>query len=466
MWVKKSDPELETGILKKASLILTLFMMLVSGPPACTGKKPSPGNGLENANLSEPSSIPLLARALKEGNQNVKTRAISALAKLAVDHPRALRAIEPGLKDSHTSIRVFTCKNLLNLKTRALPSAPALLSALGDQEDEVRFHALLALHSTGYKENDFVESVMDMRRYDSSRKIREYAKNILPLLRPDLFFSDPDENEAGTPLQLQTDEDTQYVTLSWYKFLLLQLGGVNIHFSSGKSTVKSFVSRSVFSKSEVASGGADFKGFEIALRRPPVKGGFSFFLTPRYLKQSITIKDFQQDIPVVKSENRQEIPFDVTVFETGEPVDPGDPNTYKIDIGSFGIFMEGAYEFRVPLGEASYWLFNMNIGASIAEKITTELALGLSNAKESKWEVAKSVRAGVSTGLSLDRLHSTLTIGFQFAHYPDLTLPENLEFRDKLRFNKQKDIFERERLFLDKVQFQTFSAALSYTYSF
>lgn len=278
------------------------------------------------------------------------------------------------------------------------------------------------------------------------------------LIRPDPTIQLSDDNQTATPTEP-----------SLIDIALYQLGGAEVSYLQGHATVHSYIERGDGSREEIANGSKEYKGYEIKANRPSINKGFYHGFSPRYLFQSITIADFRKEIPLSETPGGEDIPVVVTDFDTGYPVDPEDPNRYEIRLSSWGIIWEGQVK-----GVSSCKLFSLSsicysetlIGINLLENMTMEVELGKDSAKESKWINLSAFTIGFLGGVHVSDISSYFELGFHYLEYPSLKLPKKVEFRDKVRYNSDKQVFERERVFLDEVSLDILTLKLSYTYEF
>jgi len=254
---------------------------------------------------------------------------------------------------------------------------------------------------------------------------------------------------------------------SWLSYLS-GLGGLSVSTLSGTASVRSFVNRNDGTTDEIAKGSENYSGYEIAFQRPAAQWGFYYALTPRYLFQRISIADFREELPEVKTPASTNLPAVVTDFETGIGLDPLDPNTYDIQLASMGLKGEIAYKFpwRCFLWNGCQLLGEINIGATIAENVSLKVDFGRNTVEETQWQFFQSYSLSGVFGILIPNGHSYLGIASNYLKYPRIQLPKKLEFRDRSLFNKEKQIFERERLFLDRVQLDISSVQIVYAYLF
>ena len=259
-------------------------------------------------------------------------------------------------------------------------------------------------------------------------------------------------------------------SLSLWGLFVDYLGGLELKQESGSAEVHSFVTDSYGTKEEIANGNTEYLTQSFAFKAPQELGGNRFHWTiyPQTIQSSLIIKDFMWDLELSNKQGTTSIPVVVTDFETGEVVDPQSPNTYRIDLSSTGFIGEAGYHLRIdPIHFSNIWDridLSLALGTSIIEQRTVNLDLGTKSRKETKWEGLKYYVARLDAGFSIGR--SYLGVEFNLLHYPRLDLPKDVEFRGPASYNKEKEVSERKRIFIDHVEFTSSSAGLVFNYRF
>ncbi|MCP4752090.1 MAG: hypothetical protein GY866_14435 [Proteobacteria bacterium] len=274
-------------------------------------------------------------------------------------------------------------------------------------------------------------------------------------------------SQAPTPLPISDTPDIQPPPepLSYQEMLRHQIMGIQLTSRWGVANVRSYLDRPNGERYEVANGRQQYGGYELSLSRPYSSQGISYSLKPRILKQSIVIADFRQSIPQSEVPGTTNIPVVVTEYETGLVVDPEDPNRYNIDLSALGVALEVKYNW-VEAGNDATIFAEVVLGLSLFEYMTMEVGLGSGSEKQETMEFMHSYSIGVSGGKLAPKFHSAYGFGFFYLRYPRLDLSTPVEFRDAVRYNSDKQVFERGRVFLDEVEFDIFILQFSYTFMF
>ena len=169
----------------------------------------------------------------------------------------------------------------------------------------------------------------------------------------------------------------------------------------------------------------------------------------------------------METSGSQTIPAIVTDYETGLVVDPEDPNTYNIRMTSWGIVAAGQYNWVKDCRHRDCTLFGeIALGVGLYENMTVEVEMGNRTERASNWEWAQSHSLSGSVGMLLPAWNSALQLAFSYVRYPNLQLPDNVEFRDRVTYNEEKNVLERKRVFVDEVELEITNVQFSYTYFF
>jgi hypothetical protein len=182
------------------------------------------------------------------------------------------------------------------------------------------------------------------------------------------------------------------------------------------------------------------------------------------MQHNVTIADFREAIPTVAVEGKQTLPFVVTDFYTGQEVDPLDPNRYTIRLDAGGVDLIGgsSYTFRGHFG--SRFLLNVGaaVGVTLAEFQHIDLQLGRDRVEENRWRGLHAYQGSLNGYLLFpDTGNFFMEFGYFYMHYPEVDLPKKVEFKNTTRYNETKQIFERERVFVESVELNIHTFSLS-----
>ena len=159
-------------ILKKLSIyILAIFLVITSGS-ACTrgpiARIQTAGwyhsYGIESENqLTHPSSVPKLIKALDDSNDRVRIIAVRSLGEIGDSAKEACPAlIKLLLNDSNDSVRLYVTTTLVKIGAEADEVESALLSALSnDKNQRVRMYSAEAIDSIGIDPKKCVDKLSE-----------------------------------------------------------------------------------------------------------------------------------------------------------------------------------------------------------------------------------------------------------------------------------------------------------------
>jgi DNA-binding winged helix-turn-helix (wHTH) protein len=124
-------------------------------------------------------AVPALAEALRDPNKQVRWRAADALGRIG---PRAVPALIVALDDPKKEIRWRAANMLSRIGPAASEAVPALIGALNDPESKVRWHVADALGRIGPCAGQAVPALAEAIK-DSANKVRSVAAEALVRIR-------------------------------------------------------------------------------------------------------------------------------------------------------------------------------------------------------------------------------------------------------------------------------------------
>lgn len=246
---------------------------------------------------------------------------------------------------------------------------------------------------------------------------------------------------------------------------LKRLSGLLITRYGGEADVTSSITDESGRKRVIANGSERHEGYEIAFHNPVRRDRLYYSFVPRFMQHRVTIADFRESIPTVNVEGKTTIPYVVTDFYTGQAVDPLDPNRYTIRLDAGGVDLIGGSSMSFDYDFGSRFLLNIGVsaGVTLAEYRHMDLKLGRDRVEEDRFQGLNAYHGAVNGYLVFpDAGNFFVEFGYLYMHYPELDLPKKVEFKNTMRYNETKQIFERERVFVDSVELDisTFSLSL------
>ncbi|MDH5560157.1 MAG: hypothetical protein OEY59_04800 [Deltaproteobacteria bacterium] len=247
--------------------------------------------------------------------------------------------------------------------------------------------------------------------------------------------------------------------------------GINIGYDWGKASVFSYVVDQDGTRRELANGMNSYEAYWLSYRAPYEisDSGFDYFFYPKYISSRIIIRDFRKDIPMTQIAGTNNIPAIVTDFQSGQSFDIQEPNQYDIEMSSAGYMAEVSYMMEPFYSDAIFgyfvqYNFMLSIGTSLVEYRDVKVSLEKVNYENQVFDGLKYYTINLSTGMLINSLF--IGFGVDYLNYPNLPIPNDMEFRDIPRFNSEKDAYERKRVFVDSVDFQVthFSVVLNYAF--
>jgi len=246
---------------------------------------------------------------------------------------------------------------------------------------------------------------------------------------------------------------------------LKPLSGLMITRYGGHADVTSSITDESGQKRVIANGFEHHDGYQIAFRNPTRQEHLYYAFVPRLMQHNITIADFREAIPTIAVEGKTRIDPIITDFYTGETVDPLDPNRYtiRLDAGGVDLIAGSGWDFNCDFGSRCALNLGLSAGVTLAEYQHIDLELGRDRAREDRWRTLNAYQGGINGYLIFpDMGNFFVEFGYMYMHYPEVDLPKKVEFKNTTRYNETKQIFERERVFVNKVELEisTFSFSM------
>ncbi|HYX33939.1 MAG TPA: hypothetical protein VE954_12555 [Oligoflexus sp.] len=213
----------------------------------------------------------------------------------------------------------------------------------------------------------------------------------------------------------------------------------------------------------IAAGRVEHEVFEFRTRYLPPNGWFWSF-SPTYRSQRLKIKDLAGHLPLFESDDSIDIPVVISDPATQQVV-PHYVNEYGVGLRSTSIFVGGGYSRHFKLKDKqNFWSYTAAAWVSAVDYLQTEVAFQNRKIHKSYFSALESYR--LDADVYYNMLSSRFALGFhgQYMVYPNVKMPDDMEFRGPARYVPGKAIFERPRLTVDRLEFNsmTFGISLSY----
>ncbi len=240
---------------------------------------------------------------------------------------------------------------------------------------------------------------------------------------------------------------------------LRSLGGIELSRTGGLAKVSSRTLVDGVSET-VASGEARSSGYRLSLYSPPDRTGFFFPPRVGFFSQNITISGFREDLPVFQSGNGLDIPALASDPDTGVPVDINEPVAYALRLKS-GYVGQGV-GFNFVWGDESWQSFSTLSGSvSFVELRHSDVAINTSRVKGTSWAFVQSGQFTAQSGLMFPGLHLGIRTLLEFEWFRDFDYPQAVEFLAASRYNIEKQIVERQRVFVQGASLWTLNWQIS-----
>jgi hypothetical protein len=239
------------------------------------------------------------------------------------------------------------------------------------------------------------------------------------------------------------------------------LGGVELARFEGGANVESRASTRSSSSELVGSGEAQAEGYRIALFRPPDRTGFFFPPTIGLLSQTITISGFREEVPVFSSRSTgTDIAARASDPATGAPIDLHEPIAYDLKLKS--AFIGQGLGLNLVVGDENAQLFFTIAGTmNLFELRYTDVKIHQSQVEGASVAFFHSAALNAQVGFAIPSWHIALRAAVQKDWYFEFDYPKPVEFQATTTFNEEKQVFERERVFVSGAALSTYNWQLS-----
>ena len=247
---------------------------------------------------------------------------------------------------------------------------------------------------------------------------------------------------------------------------LVQKSGVILSRYGGDASIASSVRDEYGHENVIASGLQSQKGYGLSFENPIKENLLFYDVVPRYMHHDITIRDFRATIPTYTIPNKERIPFVVTNFESGKVMNPEDPNRYDIGIETLDLDLivgGGVYEvYDCGFMGPCVGYIGVSAGVSLLGYQELNVRLGSDTVVNSAVKFLPSKQWALNSYFVLEEYGPMIfRFGYLNHMYDKITLPKAVEFRNSIAFNASKQIFERERIFVDSVELDISSYSFS-----
>ncbi|MEE2901567.1 MAG: hypothetical protein VYC39_04525 [Myxococcota bacterium] len=244
------------------------------------------------------------------------------------------------------------------------------------------------------------------------------------------------------------------------------LGGLEVAQREGVARVTSRARNSSGQVETLGTGEARSRGYRVAFYQPPTKTGYFFPPSFGFLSQTITISGFDEDIPKTSVQNSEDIPGIITDPSTG------DISALILDPISYGLELKSLY-FGQGLGldlvmgdEDVRYFISWQAALNLFEARHTSVQISTSREEGYSLQFAKSINGSGQFGVYFPAWHLAIRLLGEFEFYRDFNFPEPVDFQGRARFNFEKNVFERERIFVDGASLLQLNGQLSAVYVF
>jgi len=335
--------------------------------------------------------------------------------------------------------------------------------AANTEDAKVNLRNLLAGHRYKILSNE-TEDVSDWR--DGAyflildEKDRILDSGAAPTHRPAKFLSEVSRDDRGSlakPLEKTSG-------VPFYTYRALTFGAY-----SGTATTKSTVVDETGFEQVIAAGNVHYTEYIVEMRDLS-PNGWSWTFIPSYAYRHLQIADFAANIPVVAANGSDNVAVVVSDPNTRTSVDLS-TYTNHYSIVSRASALLGGLSYRRSVGidtprKRSFTTLDAGAYLGLVEWMDNQVSNGSRTATKSYFDFLNEWRGNINFYYNMPRWHSAFGFHAEFGHYPRIKLATSIEFRGPARYQADKQVFERQRLFVDHVAVTAQALGLSYSYIF
>lgn len=232
--------------------------------------------------------------------------------------------------------------------------------------------------------------------------------------------------------------------MPWWEVALTKLGGVEVGGFAGLAQV----SANKANGDEVASGTALLEGFHLSLYTPPETWGWDLRPTFGVTSENFDIADFDEALPNREPNFGEEVSAQCSDPETGTFEACRQINSYKLNLRSVALGLEGGYHIVRERGHLRPFATAI-VGFKVAEFRTATIRIG--NQPESSFnQLAFFQAAGgrLDLGVSWPAAHVALRAIASYDLYARFNLDKPAEFAGDVVCDPEFGRCSRERVFI------------------
>lgn len=238
---------------------------------------------------------------------------------------------------------------------------------------------------------------------------------------------------------------------------LSALGGIEAATFTGGATVESRTRTANASDELVGAGDAQTSGYRFSFYRPPDRTGFFFPPSIGLLWEDITISGFREEVPLARS---GDIPAIASDPDSGIPVDVSGALSYDLQLRSAFIGQGLGFDF-VAGSDVVQLFITLQGHVNLLEMRYVDVTIGTTRVDGFSVTGVQSLGLGGQLGLTFPALHFAIRGSFTAEWFFDFDYPEPVEFQAAVRYNAEKDVFERERAFVTGASLRTYNAQIA-----
>jgi len=237
---------------------------------------------------------------------------------------------------------------------------------------------------------------------------------------------------------------------------------LRIGFHEGNASVRSHITEAG-NRSTIAAGSMPYQMLEIRTH-DLAKNGWFWSWAPNLSSQRLKIEDFTSGLPLYQSSEAYDIPV-VISNPNDQSLIANYVNTYQISLQTTGLMVGGGFSKHWKLkGENNFWSLSAMGWLSVVDYMQAKVEFNSREVRKSNFAAFQSYQLDFDAYYNIRAWN--LAIGFHSIGrvFPAVQMPDDMEFRGPARYDANKKVFERPRMFIDELEFtsRTFGISVSY----
>lgn len=238
------------------------------------------------------------------------------------------------------------------------------------------------------------------------------------------------------------------------------LGGVEATLMTGSASVVSRIQYEDGSRETVARGEATNRGGWVGLYGGPIATGWKLAPTAGLMRQTVTIQDFNQDIPTTIPDNGYDIEGRCGDPDTGERTSCDAPNRYDLTMRSISGGVTAGYDLVVG-GPNLHLMGGFRGDVNILEYRFIDVELANATRNHRQLSPFRAFGAQTTFGFILPKWHLAFRGTFSFRRHGQVDFGDPVEVNGPVTYDEERNIYYRPLIAVDRAGHTTLTAQMS-----